>query len=46
VQAKGIFNKIITEISPNFKKENSSRYRKPPGHHKEMTEIEPHHGIL
>jgi chromosome segregation ATPase len=43
VQAKeidNIFNKIITEKSPNLEKLCPFRYRKPPGHQTDLTKIE------
>jgi hypothetical protein len=40
-----IFNKIIAENFPNLES-CPFRYRKPSGHHKGFTKIEPLHGIL
>jgi hypothetical protein len=46
VQAKGmhsIFNKIITENFPNLEKTMPYKYRKPPEHQRDLTQIElPH----
>jgi hypothetical protein len=38
--------KIIAENFPNLKKSCPFKYRKPPGHQTDMTNIEPLHGIL
>jgi hypothetical protein len=49
VQAKGvhnIFNKIITENFPIWRKLCSFRYRTPPGHETDLTKIELPHNIL
>jgi hypothetical protein len=49
VQAKGIhnmFNKIITENFPNLEKVFPFRYMKPAGHQRDLTKVEPPHGIL
>jgi hypothetical protein len=43
VQAKAIqniFNKIITENSPNLEKTMPFSYRKPPGHQTDLTKLE------
>jgi hypothetical protein len=49
VQAKGIhniFNKIIQKTSQIYRKLYPLRYRKPLGHHTDLTKIELHHDIL
>jgi hypothetical protein len=49
VQEKGIHNivnKIITENFPNLKKFCPHRYRKPPGHQRDLAKMEPPHSIL
>jgi chromosome segregation ATPase len=49
VQAEGmrnIFNKIITENSPNLEKSIPYRCTRPPEHQTDMTKIKVPHGIL